>query len=1417
MSRLHGKDSQSCGSRTQPCRTIARGLEIVGQNSRVLVDGSSTKSNPYNCENMTQPIFQRSTAINYSLQITAYDASSYMSCAEYLLIFIGPSSKMEEMKVHFSGFIFVNTSMAFIDSSVSFVNCSFVQSIKPIEMKLAFRQDAALVVDSSGFFSNVGCIRLELFRHKTQVSVNLRNVHFEQNELFSELEGSGISIYSRGEMQNNALIVNLSMIFEDVVFRNNAGPLITNNLSLSESKESYVNVQFLNNHPSARRNATLGKGLYFSTVSKIVIVFDKLKSVGNANTRCIELTPSISVQLKVLNSRISGHKVAAGQPGAGIWIKAVQSVAVLIDKSCFSGNVAGSSGGAVAIQNEDNVSVKLRVTRSNFTENFAQDDGGAFSVVSRQGFVVTDIEKAKFQLCRSNKTGGAFNIFAKETVDFKARHTIWLSCEASESSSVNVATSLNSQQSNTTIKIYACKFICNDASMGDFSVASAVGIIDVSRTEWNYSAQGFLVECDCNVEFTDVHVTGCRNGPAFTVSSPEQFQNHPSVKFRFERCSFLANNGDDIYLSLQITDFQLYLKSIEFDGKQKWKNQGYYAVYVHNTLESVESKIILTDVVVNEMVGALSIVFHFTGTNNKVFINNCSFRHVRSYASEQFNSTAASPLSIIMPDDDFRFNVCSNGSTRSHLAYQYQNTVVIENSSFTDNIGRTSGGVFLDNGFITIRNSFFENNFAIHRGGHIHVDDGSAKVEIENSTFKQSSVDKLFLNERYVHDTSVYSKSAGSLRLQNTTVTTDLEKDSYYLFSVTKAGLVSFDNFTKVQCAVGSALRMDNFSHFIVWPADPESKLKSCKLKITVITLSCHQCPKGMYSLSRGEVTSFQDDSDSPFVSLECSVCPDGANCSRNIFAQPNYWGYADSKHHGRLNFVYCPPHYCTPTGIKQVESLSVYNKCYGNRDGIMCGRCKEGFTETFFSKNCKQKEKCKNHWLWLMLFVYIMTMALFFIHQPPIVEILVRNILWFRKPSIPTIMEYQPLNQRNGGNSGYTKILFYYYQISSYLTLEPLHVTAEKTYFVYFFIGLFNFQTRFPRSSFGCPFPGLTVVTKELTPAVAVVATLFMVQVIFLLHLCFSRWTGGPHPPTPRYYSATLKTLLLGYACLANTSLKLLTCVPVLGESRLYYDGNVRCLTWWQYLFIIFVVAFLLPFVIVIYWGAMKLQRNIISTEHFIAACLCPLGFISFWLVREFVYPPKQLVGISHRAFKKRKEVLKVLHDPFCFPTSRRCGSLYWESVLIGRRFLILSYQVIFPDPLLRMFCMDMTCLLIFVSHVTIKPFRDFKANIIEAGSLLALIVIATINLLQALFLSAGWTPQGHIEKKVEILQHIEFILLGIVPLFLALLFVFAALSQAVRLLVLLYKSLVYAFRKLSRWLFVRRRRPPEYYELLK
>lgn len=1386
VSRHYGNDSYNCGSREEPCRTLARGLQIANRNDRILLDGSFTKSDPYNCEETVNLEKKGKTKflkdeyhtinVKVSLQIIGFPSPAFISCDD-LLRFTGPSSKKEEMDVNFTSIVFTKTSMLFIDSSVSFVHCIFLQSYNPIQTKLVFQQSATVAVKGSLFYNNTGCIRLALFKSNTRAAIHLENVNFTQNRLFSANEGCGISIY--GASRTFMLNIGINVSCKNVLFSNNVAPLITNNVTFSETKEFYQRVKFVRN--SVPMNASSAKGLYFSRGRNVTIFFDHVVSTGNvANIRCVQFD-SRAVQLKVFNSQINSHSLAEPHSGAGIFIQAVRSSHVFIKNSSFNGNTAAYRGGAVAFNVNGGV-VNVTVCKTNFTNNSALD-GGAFSVNSQLGFVVVDLEHVSFRNCRSNRSGGALFIKRHIHVQFRARFCLWMSCSAQLGSSIYINSFSDVTESNTITKLKNCKFANNsDLLNGSVFVLSSVGSVEVFQTEWNQNSRAFAMACNCRVNFTKVNITGCNRTAFHGLSSAS---NRDNMKLHFERCLFRANKKGDIYVFAGSRFLQLTLESIKFLEKWSVKKE-YNAVLIKlNETGTFGSKIEIYNVLIEEFVGSAAVIVKSLNSNatNTVTIKNSTFRKIRSYYSEKYH-TETSPLSIVFPVDDLGPSICS----RSYLSHHYRNTIIIENSSFVDNIGRVSGGVYLVNGNVTIRSCTFENNFAIDRGGHVHISDGSGSVRIENSTFKQRSQEMIFTGETFVHDTSIYSQSTGQLLLQRTWVTTDFEKDSYRLFSVSKSGLVNLDNSTKLQCAVGSLLRLDNFSHFILWPSGKEP----CKLKVTVITLSCHQCSPGQYSLQRGEITApLQKRVDSLFNPF-CFPCPDGANCSRNIEAKPNFWGYPDSNNSGTLKFVHCPPHYCKPIK-RRGTNLSVYNSCRGNRDGVMCGRCMEGYSETLFSKKCKPSEKCRDPWIWLLMTVYTVAMALFFIHNPPIIQFLVENTLWYKRSR--NRMQYQEIDRSNKFNKGYTKITFYFYQIASYLTLESFTELAKQAPLISFITGLFNFQTRVSRGNFGCPFPGLTVVTKELLPALGVLATLFNIQVILLMHLCFNKITGRPRPTMASYYAATLKTLLLGYATLANTALKLLSCVQVLGESRLYYDANIKCLEWWQYVFIIYVAACLLPFIAVIYWGAMKLQRQLISVEHFIGACFFPLGFVSWWLIQKVVSSRNRRRVTSESS----AVVLKVLHDPFRPPSPHQTGSLYWESVMIGRRFLLLSFQVFFPDPLLRLFFMDMTCLLVFTWRVVTRPFRDQKANILEAVSLACLVVIATINLIQAIFLSAGVTPQGSVERNLIVLQQVEICLLAIAPLLLVFLCGFAVASQVTR-------AVVIVFRKTVRFVLMRR-----------
>ena len=137
---------------------------------------------------------------------------------------------------------------------------------------------------------------------------------------------------------------------------------------------------------------------------------------------------------------------------------------------------------------------------------------------------------------------------------------------------------------------------------------------------------------------------------------------------------------------------------------------------------------------------------------------------------------------------------------------------------------------------------------------------------------------------------------------------------------------------------------------------------------------------------------------------------------------------------------------------------------------------------------NANEMKNAKITGFGFLMFIYAVAMTLFLVYQPPIVQILMRNTLWFRKAS-PNRTEYQNLEQAKF-NGGYMKIIFYFYQIASCLAIDPVSHVFETVPFVSFFSGLLNFHPKIATRGFGCPFPGLNVVTKELLLSLSICYT---------------------------------------------------------------------------------------------------------------------------------------------------------------------------------------------------------------------------------------------------------------------------------------------------------------------------------------
>ena len=158
----------------------------------------------------------------------------------------------------------------------------------------------------------------------------------------------------------------------------------------------------------------------------------------------------------------------------------------------------------------------------------------------------------------------------------------------------------------------------------------------------------------------------------------------------------------------------------------------------------------------------------------------------------------------------------------------------------------------------------------------------------------------------------------------------------------------------------------------------------------------------------------------------------------------------------------------------------------------------------------------------------------------------------------------------------------------------------------------------------------------------------------------------------------------------------------------------------------------------------------------------MIPLPFLIYWFIKKLSKTPMQE---STRGQVVNRDVLEILHGPFRPPSGYDEGTLYWESVLIGRRFILLVFKVFIADMMLRMVSMATACLLITLHHISRNPYHSPLANKAETCSLAALTVISFINLAKGTLISFGITISEPGKSYMTALEWLEFSFLAFAP----------------------------------------------------
>ena len=404
--------------------------------------------------------------------------------------------------------------------------------------------------------------------------------------------------------------------------------------------------------------------------------------------------------------------------------------------------------------------------------------------------------------------------------------------------------------------------------------------------------------------------------------------------------------------------------------------------------------------------------------------------------------------------------------------------------------------------------------------------------------------------------------------------------------------------------------------------------------------------------------------------------------------------------------------------------------------------------------------------------------------------------------------------------NYGFLKVIFYFYQVAGVLAVPSYGVkNLLRNEIVSPLTNLLNFKLYANTNWKICPWPIFTPLLKTVFHLVTVMTIFFWIPVLYLLHSGLNklRKRRPTFPPAGPYLGAVLETVLLGYSAVTGTIVRLLHCVSIQEVSRWYYDAQYVCKhQWWQQAAIAVIVLNLFPFIFTLYFISVKLYRGKISGKIFLLASILPFPYFLFVL---YHYVKKKITkradyqeipstaGSFHdeehdtnSSTSIKASLLEVLCGPFTKPQDDQSnGRIYWESILIGRRFLLIVigwWQL--EHALMRSECLTIFCLFYLLHHISQKPFAHSWVNVTEIVSLAALVVIGALNVGLA---SAGSDVSGINQRYFSILLMSEAVLLGVIPLVSVTLLILCILSQTLRMVIILWKA------ARARWLIFKRK----------
>ena len=669
-------------------------------------------------------------------------------------------------------------------------------------------------------------------------------------------------------------------------------------------------------------------------------------------------------------------------------------------------------------------------------------------------------------------------------------------------------------------------------------------------------------------------------------------------------------------------------------------------------------------------------------------------------------------------------------------------------------------------GLVEIDSCYFENNTAEIQGGTFFFNPDISVLIKDSEVINSFSATKAKLGDLLY--------ASGNMTVENTQMKVVHSGESpviSYQAADPSNGRLEMDLFV-LTCPPGHE----------VYVVDSSSLAAGGGLE--VLRISCYACLDGYYSLNSSTM-EINDTTITVYNNIECEECPYGAVCDTGILNLGTFWGSLDDDNY--VSMYICPEDYCE----ENADRLIAFDYCSSEREGTLCGRCSEGYSESMFGTECIANEECgmENWHITLIIASYGILYLLFFMFEADAARYIQKLIRKVKTRSRDEIYE-----EDNIADAGLFQIFMYFIQTSVLLKVTIV-INEDKSYdhihrpqdilpsaLVDGVKQVFNFNILALHSK-SCLVADLTPTLKVIIKSLFIYYLFFIMFIFYILSGCCcifkpvnKRPKFGEVTWNSRILATVVSLFLYTYQYIAEDAFILLNCVEVDGQSVMFHEGHIKCFQPWQSAVVVLVCVYVIPFFLVLLFGPKLLEKKLISVAIFFIAFMFPLVLAPYFIllyIRCINTKPIQFAVKNDPKYdtvttccgkgeKVADDIVDVMSGPY---KNNVMKGICWEGVINFRRLILVVLFTFINDRLIRQMSLAFVCFIILLVHIFTWPFKSAVANVAETVSLSLLLVISGTNLVKASFFYSQAVPRGANYLLIVVYEWIEAICFGILP----------------------------------------------------